>query len=118
MPYPCSYTTVPFRLIAKLQPGETDFFHSANRLSPLVVKDWADKEFSLVGLGSLARAGEAIAAMTKKQSAPANIFMISAIAESECMDLIGSTGPIYFPWMTALSISCSVRHPDSFIAIS
>src|SRR5215831_19366637 len=37
MPYPPSYTTVPFWLTAKLQPGELEVFHSANNASILAL---------------------------------------------------------------------------------
>src|SRR5215471_14677251 len=37
MPYPRSYTRVPFWLTAKLQPGELDVSHSANNASILVL---------------------------------------------------------------------------------
>jgi len=39
MPYPRSWIRVPFRLIARLQPGESGLFHSVNNLSTLVDGD-------------------------------------------------------------------------------
>src|SRR5258706_133763 len=33
MPYPCSYTSRPFRLMPTPQPGESDLFHSAKSRS-------------------------------------------------------------------------------------
>src|SRR5215471_13765253 len=92
MPYPRSYTTVPFRLIARLQPGESDLSHSAKSLSTLAVKDWADNEFSLVEAGSLARADNArsktlpIMVLTMNQRAFANVFMINVVPVRKGID--------------------------------
>ena len=55
MPYPRSYTTTPFWLTPRLQPGESDRFHSANNLSTLAVTDSAGDGLTLAVSVSFAK---------------------------------------------------------------
>src|SRR5262249_40207986 len=58
MPYPRSYTTTPFRLTARLHPGESGLSHCANSLSTLAATDSAVEGRTLAASCSLASAVE------------------------------------------------------------
>src|SRR5258708_22747133 len=80
--YPCWYTGTPFWLTPRLQPGESDLFHSANNLSTLAVTDSADAGLALVVSCSFPKTVGvmkepiATAVMTKTLAVVTSVFMI------------------------------------------